>query len=86
MKHNELSKSVLVPKRITHPAILFKANNALVKELGDGAVTRHQPTPENPLGQSGLHTYIDDLQNVIEKNKDNPQMLNKALFKFFLNK
>ena len=45
----------------THPGILKK----VLQALGNGIVTHHEPTETNRLGQSGLHTFVDDIMDVI---------------------
>lgn len=33
--------------------------------LGSGAVLNHPPSDDNPLGQSGVHTFIDDVITIV---------------------
>lgn len=50
-------------KMKTHPGILKKVYAA----LGRGTVLRHEPTETNRLGQSGLHTFVDDILDVLNE-------------------
>ena len=43
-------------KTKTYPHVVRK----VTRTIGHG-ITHHKPTPENTLGQSGLHTLIDDV-------------------------
>lgn len=47
----------------THPVILNKVSDA----IGRGTVTKHEMTETNQIGQSGTHTFTDDIMNVIEE-------------------
>lgn len=38
---------------------------AVAKALGNGAVVNHAVTPQNALGQSGVHTFIDDIITIV---------------------
>jgi hypothetical protein len=67
----------------TYKPLMVNATKALVHALGGGGVIIHKPTPENQIGQSGVHTFINDLQDIIDANFDSPQKLNRALFDFF---
>lgn len=51
-------------KTKTHPSIIKKVHEA----LHGGIVIHHEPTEGNRLGQSGLHTFVLDLMNVIEES------------------
>ena len=55
----------------------MKTNKEMMKEilrtLGNGGIISHDPTEENPLGQSGVHTFVDDIQDVIEKVMTSPE-------------
>ncbi len=33
--------------------------------LGNGCVTHHDPTENNKMGQSGVHTFVDDLITIV---------------------
>ena len=58
------SRMALKMKTKTLPAIIKN----ITHELGNGNVTHHEPTEENKVGQSGLHTFIDDIMDVVELN------------------
>lgn len=58
----------------THPGIVEK----VLKTLGNGGVIHHDPTPENRLGQSGLHTFIDDIQDVVDEWMTGPDSAHPA--------
>lgn len=45
----------------THPGILKK----VLQALGSGSVIHHEPTETNHVGQSGLHTFVDDIMDVV---------------------
>ena len=66
----------------------MKTHKAIIKNIMrvvGTSVIHHEKTPENPLGQSGLHTIIDDIQDIFDKHKnDHPSVINKELHKFFL--
>jgi hypothetical protein len=61
-----------------------KTHKALVQQVGklqwlDGNVTNHQPTGSNVLGQSGLHTFVDDIMDIVEYSSDPWRALHKYL-------
>ena len=46
-------------------------------------ILHHTPTEENQLGQSGIHTVLEDLHDVIDAHKDQPSsVLHRALHSF----
>jgi len=45
----------------TYSGILKKVYRA----LGSGSVIHHPPTEANKIGQSGLHTFVDDIMDVV---------------------
>lgn len=63
-----------------------------VKALGNGRVVNHTPNEHNSIGQSGVHTFIEDIQDIIEKivpeatKGTKPVELNKALNKLMFNR
>jgi hypothetical protein len=40
------------------------------RALGSGDVVHHEPTEENQIGQSGVHTFVDDIMDVVFKAMD----------------
>jgi hypothetical protein len=48
----------------------MKTSNHLIeqvsKALGNGTVIHHIPTKDNLIGQSGVHTFVSDIMDVIE--------------------
>ena len=63
----------------TSPQMLSRINHA----LGRGNVVKHPPTENNPLGQSGNHTFTDDVMNVLRAAGDNEGRQYRALKGFF---
>jgi len=61
----------------TYPAMVMKVG----KCIGNG-ITHHSPTKGNTLGQSGLHTFCDDLMDIV-LNSPNEREAYKNLFKYF---
>ena len=49
--------------RKTYGGILKKVCHV----LGNGTIINHPPTERNPLGQSGLHTFIDDIMDIVDE-------------------
>ncbi len=46
----------------TYPGVLRK----IAEAMGNGNVIHHPATEENRIGQSGIHTFVDDIMNIIE--------------------
>lgn len=71
---------------VTLPALIKKVS----KVLGDGTIIHHTPTERNKIGQSGVHTFVCDIQDIIDeivpeaKNGNRPQEINRALMKMLL--
>lgn len=42
----------------------------IYKELGNGCVTHHAPSETNPLGQSGVHTFVSDIMDLMAVSKN----------------
>ena len=62
-------------KTKTFPAIIQKL------KISNG-ITRHEQTLENPLGQSGIHTIVSDIMDIVlggEHEKDIYRSLIKYL-------
>ena len=59
----------------THKMYLKKVSAA----LGDGAILHHKPTTENPLGQSGLHTFIDDIVTIAMEDRPSENEIARRL-------
>ena len=55
----------------------------VVNAVGNGNVINIQPTEENPLGQAGIHTLLDDIVDSVDGCKDRAEMVRK-LNKLFL--
>lgn len=53
----------------------------IARAAGNGQVINHAATEENPLGQSGIHTLVDD---IIECLDANPNDRHRALSKMLL--
>jgi hypothetical protein len=51
-------------KTHTAPFVIEK----VTKALGSEGVVNHTPSEDNKIGQSGVHTFIDDIMNVIVLN------------------
>jgi len=54
----------------TYQPLIAKAAAA----LGKGLVIHHPPTETNLLGQSGVHTLVEDIQDVVELVYNNPRI------------
>jgi hypothetical protein len=61
---HQLFDSLLNMKTNTAPFLIEK----VTKTLGNGGVINHTPTEENKIGQSGVHTFVDDIMNVVVIN------------------
>lgn len=73
------------PQKDTKPVVKSKTLPVLIQNifngLGRGDIIHHKPTSENQIGQSGVHTFIDDIQDVCEAHwSEGPQAVNRALF------
>ena len=62
-----------------------KTNPNMVKKIAKDwyGITHHAPTESNPLGQSGLHTLIDDIMDIAEGKAG--ENIWRAFHKFFEN-
>jgi hypothetical protein len=69
----------------THKGLIEKVS----KVLGNGNVIHHEPTEENQIGQSGVHTFVSDIMDVIEDINGplkEPSSTWKELMKFLITK
>lgn len=48
----------------THPMLVKK----VFDKMGGGGVIHHDPTITNQLGQSGIHTLVDDIMDIFIKS------------------
>ena len=67
----------------THPGIVKKVSQV----LGNGNVVHHPTTEENKIGQSGVHTFIGDIMDIVEKVNGpikNSQQTYRALAEFLI--
>ena len=64
----------------THRTIVDK----VAKALGDGAVIQHVGTETNLIGQSGVHTFADDMISIV-LNSENEREAYKNIIMFILN-
>lgn len=46
----------------THPSVMRSVAHA----LGNGAIITHRKNDSNPLGQSGIHTFVSDILTIVE--------------------
>ncbi len=53
-------------KTKTYPHLVTKVKAVLY----NGSVLHHPATPDNPMGQSGLHTFITDILNITKEYSD----------------
>lgn len=54
-------------KTKTHPGIVKR----VYRELGlTGVVTHHEPTENNRVGQSGVHTFVDDIITIVLESEN----------------
>lgn len=65
----------MLPK--THPMLIKKVYNA----IGRNHVVHHDPTATNPLGQSGLHTMVNDILDIVDATE--PGMRHRAICRYF---
>lgn len=63
----------------TFPGMVRK----LWSELGGGAVTHHSSTVQNPLGQSGVHTFVDDVITIVLASENEAEAF-RNLHKFLI--
>ncbi len=61
----------------TQPALVKK----IYDTLGRGSVILHQPTETNMIGQSGLHTFITDILDIVDVSLT-PHEQVKNLYKY----
>ena len=54
----------------------------MYKRLGGNCVIHHEPTEENPLGQSSVAMFIGDILNIVEAAPDSNTAF-KDLFIYF---
>jgi hypothetical protein len=62
----------------TYPPMVKK----VYEVMGRAGVTHHTPTPMNSLGQSGLHTLISDIMDIMEVSMSSREQY-KNLYNFF---
>lgn len=55
---------------------------ALYDKIGRGCVSHHEPTEDNKIGQSGLHTLINDILDIVYA-APNERDASKDLFTYF---
>ncbi|NTV79592.1 MAG: hypothetical protein HGA25_10790 [Clostridiales bacterium] len=55
---------------------------AIYDRMGSGHIVFHEKTENNSLGQSGMHTFIEDILDIVETAPDSIEAV-KDLFKFF---
>ena len=53
------------------------------KAVGNGNIIHHDSMNNNQLGQSGLHTLVDDIVTIVLSSKDEADAV-KRLERFFL--
>jgi hypothetical protein len=53
----------------THPIVLKNVKKA----LHNGSVIQHPATPSNPLGQSGIHTFVSDVIAIVTSFEAPPE-------------
>jgi hypothetical protein len=46
---------------------------AVYKALGSNQVVRHEVTATNQIGQSGVHTFCDDVIQIVFSSRDFPE-------------
>ena len=64
-------------KTKTYPGMVIRVG----KEIGP-SIAKHTPTPENRLGQSGMHTMVDDIIGVVMAS-DSEAHAYKLLHEYF---